>query len=354
MDPDRPVALLSRMLEIDSVTGNEAELAGYLAGRMRELGFRSHLDDVGNAVGTIGDEDGPVIMLLGHLDTVPGRLPVHTSDGVLHGRGAVDAKGPLATMVWAAAHAAGGCGARLVVVGAVGEEGLSPGARHLLTGPAPDAVVIGEPSGARDVVIGYKGVVRLVFDVERPRTHTSSPAPKATEAAVELWHDLREHLAGLHQGGRLFDRAIPCLDELAGDITRARARVSCRVPPGFDTPAFLSWLDKRAGEDTVTVVEDLPAIRSSRADPVAQALCGAVRRRGGSPTVKVKLGTSDMNVVGPRWRVPVAAYGPGDARLDHTDDERLPLADYLFAIGVLTDAIQDLAAVLRSGRRRAG
>jgi LysW-gamma-L-lysine carboxypeptidase len=353
MDSDGPVALLRRMVEIESVTGGEDELADYLVRRMRELGFRSHRDDAGNAVGSLGDGDGPVIMLLGHLDTVPGRLPVRVDDGALHGRGSVDAKGPLATMVWAAARAGEGCGARLVVVGAVGEEGLSPGARHLLVGPVPDAVVIGEPSGARDVVIGYKGVIRLTFDVTRPRMHTSSPAPKAVEIAVEFWRDLREHLAGLHQGSRLFDLAVPCLEELAGDITQARARVSCRVPPGFDARAFRAWLDKRAGDDTVTVVEELPAVRSPRTDPVARALCGAVRHRGGSPTVKVKLGTSDMNVVGPRWRVPIAAYGPGDARLDHTDDEHLPLADYLFAIDVLTDAIQDLAAALPSGRRRA-
>ena len=71
---------------------------------MDGLGFRTEIDGAGNAVGMIGD--GPrEIVLLGHIDTVPGAIPVRIEDGVLYGRGAVDAKGPLATFVCAAARA---------------------------------------------------------------------------------------------------------------------------------------------------------------------------------------------------------------------------------------------------------
>jgi LysW-gamma-L-lysine carboxypeptidase len=44
----------------------------------------------------------------------------------------------------------------------------------------------------------------------------------------------------------------------------------------------------------------------------------AIRAAGGEPRFTVKLGTSDMSVVGPRWRCSILAYGPGDAALDHT------------------------------------
>jgi LysW-gamma-L-lysine carboxypeptidase len=46
-----------------------------------------------------------------------------------------------------------------------------------------------------------------------------------------------------------------------------------------------------------------------------------------------------MNVLGPVWRCPIAAYGPGDSTLDHTPVERLPLPDYLRAIEVLQTAL---------------
>ena len=46
-----------------------------------------------------------------------------------------------------------------------------------------------------------------------------------------------------------------------------------------------------------------------------------------------------MNVVGPVWGSPIAAYGPGDSALDHTPDEHLLLAEYEKAIEVLTAAL---------------
>lgn len=337
-----PVSILRGMVDIASPTGQEAELAEYVVNRMHALGFRTHIDTAGNAIGEIGGSNGPEIMLLGHLDTAPGHLPVHERNGVLHGRGTVDAKGPLAAMICAAARS----DARVTVVGAVGEEGTSPGAWHLLSGAHPDAVIIGEPSGVRNVVVGYKGITRFGLHVTRPPAHTSTPEPKAVEVAVDFWRDVRAHLADLYPDGRPFDRAIPALVRLCGDPCRAEADIYCRTPLGFDAAAFRAWLCERAGDDVLTFVEELPAVRSSRADPVARALAGAVRAHVGPPVAKVKLGTSDMNIVGPAWSVPMATYGPGDARLDHSDEERIDLGEYVTAISVLRTAISRIAGIV--------
>jgi LysW-gamma-L-lysine carboxypeptidase len=56
-----------------------------------------------------------------------------------------------------------------------------------------------------------------------------------------------------------------------------------------------------------------------------------------------KTGTSDMNVIGPRWQCPVVAYGPGDSALDHTPSEHLNLDEYARAVRVLTNALVRLA-----------
>ena len=48
-----------------------------------------------------------------------------------------------------------------------------------------------------------------------------------------------------------------------------------------------------------------------------------------------------MNVVAPHWPVPMLAYGPGDANLDHTPEERLPLDEYLRAVEVLGAVLSD-------------
>ncbi len=84
-----------------------------------------------------------------------------------------------------------------------------------------------------------------------------------------------------------------------------------------------------------------------RGDPVVMALTGAIRARGGAPTLWRKSGTSDLNLVIPAWGIPGAAYGPGDARLDHTDREHLSVAELRRSAEVLRTALGELTAGAR-------
>ncbi len=345
MDETVETLLLRRMVEQRSLSGSEGELAAQLTPELAGLGFTSHVDAAGNVVGEAGAADGPVIMLLGHIDTVGGEVAVRREEDLLYGRGTVDAKGPFATMIWAAARVAAHIPARLVLIGAVDEEGESRGARHLIDGYRPDAVIIGEPSGVDTVVLGYKGVFRFDYEVHCAPTHSSSAEDKATERTLDFVEGVRSLLreAG---GERYFDRALPTVVRMDGDMECARATMSCRLPVGFDTAGFSAALRQLAGDASITVLEQVPAVRSSRADPVVRALTGAVRRHRGRVETKVKLGTSDMNVVTPHWSAPVAAYGPGDSRLDHTADEHIDLREYLASIDILADALVDIAATV--------
>ena len=136
--PDE-IALLRGMLEIPSLSGEERPLADYLRAEMARRGLRAHIDEAGNAVGEIG-EAGPLVVLLGHMDTAPGVVPVRQEGDLLYGRGAVDAKGPLAAFICAAARVGPRAGVRLAVVGAVEEESASSsGARRAPEAYRPDA-----------------------------------------------------------------------------------------------------------------------------------------------------------------------------------------------------------------------
>jgi LysW-gamma-L-lysine carboxypeptidase len=77
---------------------------------------------------------------------------------------------------------------------------------------------------------------------------------------------------------------------------------------------------------------------------LARAFTGAIRERGARPKIKYKTGTSDMNVVGPVWKCPIVAYGPGDGRLDHTPYECISIGEYERSIAVLASALGDLMA----------
>ena len=96
------IDLLTKLVSIASPSTQEARASAYLAAWMNAHGFAAHVDEAGNAVGSRGN--GPLeILLLGHIDTFSGEVPVRREGDILFGRGTVDAKGPLCTFVAAAA-----------------------------------------------------------------------------------------------------------------------------------------------------------------------------------------------------------------------------------------------------------
>ncbi len=131
-------------------------------------------------------------MMLGHIDTVPGFIEVRREDDRLYGRGAVDAKGPLACFAAAAALAGTRDGYRFVVIGAVGEEGDSRGAQWVRDHYRPDFLIIGEPSGWERVTLGYKGSAWYEYEVKRALAHTSANVESACQAAVNFWNRVQD------------------------------------------------------------------------------------------------------------------------------------------------------------------
>lgn len=335
--------LLRGMLEIPSSSYQERALADFLAVAMVDLGFQAHIDVVGNVIGVIERGDGPTLMLLGHLDTVPGQLPVRSEDGKLYGRGAVDAKGPLAAMICAAASAVDFPG-RIVVIGVVEEE--TPRSRGAMairaTHDKPDAVIVGEPSGWSSVVLGYKGKLDLRYTVKCPATHPSNPAPKASELAVACWAALVD-LLGPDAGHDAFARPGATLCQLNADLTSATADLTVRTPPGFDVDTLVRGLRDRLPEGNLEVLNSVAACRADRANPAVRALVSGIRRLHAQPRLLVKTATSDMNTLAEVWDIPMATYGPGDSKLDHADTEHIVLSDYLRGIDVLSIAISELA-----------
>lgn len=342
----RAEELLTRMVGIPSVSGDERTLARFLVEEMREWGFETHLDEAGNAIGRRGDPDAPMILLTGHMDTVPGG-PVPRRDGdLLYGRGAVDAKGPLAAMICAAADASVD-GVQYVVAGVVEEETYGRGATHLAECFRPAAGFVGEPNGWAGVGIGYKGRIMLRYHVSRPSVHTASPEEKASEAAVAFWQDVVAYCASVTTSEKAFERPIATLNELSGDITAARLVISVRTPPGFDLPRFEEFLATATRDGVLKIDDRTPGVRVDHRSVVVRALCAGIRARDTRPTLKLKTGTADLNIVEPRWQVPMAVYGPGDSALDHTDDEHISIGEYLMAIDVLRDALNTVAGELR-------
>lgn len=350
------VAFLEAFLRIPSLSGQEAAAVEWLCARMNELGFAAAPDTAGSAVGVRGH--GPYeIMLLGHIDTVPGRIPVRQVDGLLYGRGAVDAKGPLAAFVLAGARANLPEGVRLTVVGAVEEEVMSSrGANWLVEHhPRPNAVIIGEPSGWDGVVLGYKGSVAIEYRIARPSAHAAGPGRTAAEDAIAFWNALVAWCDEQNMGRtRAFDCVTPTLLSILtssdGLTEQAYLRANLRLPPGFAPERAVAAAQRLGGTAEVVTTVNAPGFRVDKRSPLVSAFLSVIRECGGEPKLKVKTGTSDMNIVGPAWGCPIVAYGPGDSRLDHTPNEHVAIDEFVRGIAVLQRVIERVAARIVAGR----
>jgi len=350
------------MLAIPSYSGQEAALTHYLVEQARQMGLYACVDEVGNFIasthehlvtrlyGVANDEGERPLVLLGHMDTVRGDVPVRLEDGVLYGRGAVDAKGPLAAFICAAARMARLSHADslrrpIVVIGAVEEEAAtSRGARTVVKRYQPFACIIGEPSGSRAVTIGYKGRLLVEFDVTRSISHSAGPRQNSSEVAVAFWNRLRQHASDWneeHAAQSTFAALMPSLRTIHTDQDGLEEWTSLvvgyRLPPGYDITGLRTQLERWAAEDEVQVrfSGEEAAFQTTRTTPLARAFILAIRATGGQATFKHKTGTSDMNVVGPVWGENIVAYGPGDSSLDHTPQEHIHIAEYTHAIEVL-------------------
>lgn len=344
----QPEAVLEALVRAASVTGDtDAAVAAFVA-CAQSLGFEeAYRDEAGNAVAVAG-RGAREILLVGHLDTVPPVLPVRRDGRKLFGRGAVDAKGPLATFLCAAARFVGSPTHRIVVVGACDEEGESHGARALLARYHPEALVIGEPSGVAGVTIGYKGIVKIRYELEDDLLHSGAPHPSVPDRGLAFWSAVQGYLGQKWAEG-MFDMPTVKLAEFTTELlpsgrVRVRLSGSARTPPGFDVPAFLDFLRARAGPAKLDLPEWSPAWLGEKNAEITRAFIAAIRDEGFTPRYVKKTGTSDANLLVPVWRCPCVAYGPGESALDHTPQEHIDLDEHEAAIRILTRALNRLTS----------
>jgi len=339
-----------------SPSGQEADAVDYLIGRMRDLSFtRAFKDEAGNAVGVMG-EGKKQIVLLGHIDTVPGEIDVRIAptpgpspkgrgEGILYGRGSVDAKGPLSTFVDAVASLGQVRDWQIVVIGAIDEERNSIGARHVVDQYRPEFAIVGEPSRWDRVTLGYKGSASAKLITRREMAHSASGEETAPEAAFAIWEKVRSWVGEFNEGKkRVFEEIMLSIRGFdSGDDgfeSWANLAINARLPVTLSPESWYSQLEKLSAPESVNRVGfAIPAHRAEKTTPLVRAFLKGIRSVGGNPGFVVKTGTADLNIVTPVWGCPTVAYGPGDSNLDHTPNEHISLAEYDQAVAVLNKVL---------------
>jgi LysW-gamma-L-lysine carboxypeptidase len=360
---EQAVRLLTNLLGIYSPSGKEEAIGNFLAEEMTRLGFQVGKDGIGNVIGVVGEGE-PVILLCGHMDTVAGHIPLRVEESKIYARGAVDAKGPLAAMVTAAAEVAEDPAfkGKILVASVVQEEATSAGVKHLITGGiSADYAIFGEPSGAENVTIGYKGNLHLKVTCKTETGHSSTPwlYENALEKAFELWLQIKNSFPPVEAQESPYYAITACLTKLVGGQAtsvipfESEMHIDIRIPPPLTSTQVLGDTKKVISQYQavnpkvavkVEVKDSNEPFEVNKNSPLVHALSSSIRKVLKKPaTLLRKTGTGDMNILGRAINVPIVTYGPGDSHLDHTKDEHIVISEYLASIEVYKETLLKLS-----------
>lgn len=347
--------VLLELLSKYTPTGMEERLAETMRVLARKLGYDSfEIDSAGNYLLRKGS-GARVLLLAGHVDTVPGELGYGLRGSEVYGRGAVDAKGPLAAMLVGASMARiDPAAAAVIVAGLVDEEGEGRGAQALLSRELrPEGVVIGEPTGGNGIAVSYRGSLTVKIYATARGGHSSAPymGESALDRLLDAIQDIRLSFAG-----RSYENPTSAVTMIrAGDWPTklpeaAEAVVNIRYPPGIESLSILERV-----EATVTlhrckmeVLDLTEPVETRLSSPVVRALTRSILKHGGKPRILKKTGASDMNILY-RLTSNIAAYGPGNSLLAHTSEEAVSVAELEFAARVIAGAVEEFFSIASKG-----
>ena len=314
------VELAARLMEIDSTSGREGALVDWLETYLGGLDWRVRRIPVtpgrDNLLATWGDAHEATLST--HLDTVPPYIPPRLEGEVLHGRGACDAKGIAASMIFAA-QALRARGVPIGLLFVVGEEVTHDGAIAANAVATTSRVLVnGEPTEST-LATGTKGAMRLTLRTAGQAAHSAYPH-LGRSAIMELARLLVElETLELPRDPQLGDTTIN-VGRISGGVAdnvvpaTAEARLMARlVSPPEDLVAVLrQWVGDRAElEPGITV-------------PLA--------RLGTLPDFPVSVAAFATDIPKlSRWGTPYL-FGPGSIHVAHRDDEHVRVPELRAAI----------------------
>jgi len=304
-----PLRLTRELIDIESITGNEAGVGDYLHSFLSKLGYRADKMPVEGARHNVyATLDGaPDLVFSTHMDTVPPFIPSSEDQEKIYGRGSCDAKGIIAAQI-AAAERLRSKTKKIGLLFLVGEERDSQGAAEANHhAPGSRFLINGEPTENK-IGRASKGTLRVSLTASGRMAHSAYPhlGESAIEKLVEALHRLLKmelpenpeigpttFNIGLIEGGRApnvipdFARA-ELLFRLVGPTAELRKQIQSTVRD-FAIPNFAL---------------EIPYMKLRTVDGVPEMIAAF---------------TTDIPAL-TNWGEPVL-LGPGSIHVAHTDGE---------------------------------
>ena len=330
-----PIALTRRLVDIESITGNEMPVSIELEGILQELATR--FDGVVERLSVEPQRDNlfcyfgqPLVTLSTHMDTVPPFFASREDDEYIWGRGACDVKGIIAAMLCA--------GQALLLAGkrdfgflfVVGEERNSVGAYHAGRHPRGSKVIInGEPTENR-LALGSKGALRIELIAKGKMAH--SAYPELGESAIEKLLDALQKIRRIE---------LP-RSEILGPSTMnigliAGGRAPNVIPDAAKAELLIRLVDD--GDSTVSAIREA----CSNLTEVVEVLRIPAVLLGGMDGFGTMVAsyTTDIPAFQGNWGQPYL-FGPGTIHVAHTSEERMPKKQLLDAVAIYQQMVRTL------------
>ena len=326
--------LTEQLVNIESVSGNEAVIADAVEEQLRALGHLEVSRIGNNVVARTDHGHDERVVIAGHLDTVPvnDNLPARRDETYLHGLGTCDMKGGVAVALRiAATMPATDRDLTFLFYDCEEVEAERNGLKHLGESHPEllqaDFAILMEPSDAA-VEAGCQGTMRVDVTTRGERAHSARSwrGVNAIHAAAEVlarldaYEPRRPVIDGLeyHEGLN----AVFVRGGVAGNVLPDECTVSVNyrfAPDRSEEQALAHVREVFAGYD-IEVTDTSPGALPGLSVPAAAAFVEAV---GGE--VNPKFGWTDVSRFS-ALGIPAVNFGPGDPHLAHKQEEQVPLA----------------------------
>lgn len=347
-----PLAFHRRAVRTPSHESIEA-MRSLLVDAIADAGVTPRVDETGNVVASRGTGD-PHLVLNTHIDTVPPHVPFERDGDVVRGRGACDAKGPLAALVDAFLAVDDSVG-RLTLAVTPDEETYSTGAAALRGSFDADGYIVGEPTDL-DICTAAKGRFEGTVTVRGEAAHAAEPesGTDAIRAVADLLIALDSFDAANGPGphDQLGTPTLTATTVNGGEATNQVA-AECRftvdrrsVPPetaaGFRDALEVHLRDHlTVGECSVTLTDrETPFLKAFATDTDAPVV--AAFREAGAGTPRPFSAATEASYFADD--APTVVFGPGVLADDHgavahAEREYVRRSDVRRAAEILREAI---------------
>lgn len=360
--------LLSELIAIPSYGAEEEAIVGFLVRRFTLQGIACRVTELDgkplNVVAEVGE--GPrAIVLNSHVDTVPPGDPAAwltdpltpvEKDGLIYGRGAMDAKGCLTAMIVAfetLAQNRDSLPGKVILMAVGGEERGGLGTKaEVARGLKADAAIIGESTRLVPMV-AHKGVLRLEVEVTGRAAHASDPEAgvNAIVAMGPILLALDDLAAEVRQRSEAYTgKASLVISTISGGVALNVIPASCML--SIDRRVLPTETEADANREIVEVVNRalcaasgarvqvrklrfVPPASTNSQEPIVAAAERAASVVLGRPIQAAGFSaTCDMTYLVNNGGIPTVILGPGEIGVAHQANEHIAIDQMALAVEV--------------------